>query len=155
MAQLATNCMELKLRKYYKINAPGERENNKECSRERVDEKTVPDEISQRDNKSLNVATSQPANIQILAVELEPDKCLTSLEDESVYNKNRNDGPSEKEAFDATDVAPNGSSYRVEQMEDNHGKYTHFCIVRIPLVELFQLHVILFFSPQHCSESQK
>ena len=50
--------------------------------------RTDPDEISQNDNKSLNktVATSQPANFQILAAEIEPgkdsDKFPTPLEDD-------------------------------------------------------------------------
>ena len=138
MTQFATNCVRLKLRKKYEINSTGERKNNKECSRDKVDEESDPDEISQSDKKSLKktVAISQPANIQILAAELDSNKCPTSLEHESVYNKNGNDGPSEKESFDATDVAPGGSNYRVERTEDIYGKYSCFCVVRIPLVKL-------------------
>ena len=134
VTQFATNCVRLKLRKKYEINATGEHEHNKECSCDKVDEETDRDEISQSDNKSLKI--SQCANIQILSAELESDKCPTSLEHETMYNKNGNDGPSKKESFDATDVAPGDSNYRVERTEDISGKYARFCVVRIPLVKL-------------------
>ena len=135
MTQFETNSVTFKLRKYYESNATEEHENNK------VDKVTDLDEISQSDNTSLNktVAIPQPANVQILAAEIESvkdsDKCPTSLEHKSVYNKNGNDGSSEKKAFDTTDVAAGGSSYRVERMGDIYGNYVHFCVVPIPLVK--------------------